>query len=58
LKQPLASAYALHLYESHRLYISDQSLGDLGSGKPLEDSEVLLVTLEEECYFFRMITIV
>jgi len=54
----LASAYALHLYESHRLYISDQSLGDLGSGKPLEDSEVLLVTLEEECYFFRMITTV
>ena len=40
LEQSLALAYVLYLYESYRLHISDQRLGDLEGGKPLEDGEI------------------
>ena len=40
LEQSLALAYVLYLYESYRLHISDQRLGDLEGGKPLEGGEI------------------
>jgi len=40
LEQSLALAYVLYLYKLHRLHISDQELGDLESGKPLEGGKI------------------
>jgi len=40
LEQPLASAYMLHLYKSHWLYISEENLINFRELGLLEDSEV------------------